>query len=293
MFGKLRRRSASEHRVLIMYLRRLLRLTLPGALAGIVLLMGASDASAQIDEVSSTRTRAKTVIRPKAKPAPRKVDYNRRVTITRVQKKRRKTKTVAKRVVVPLLAAQFRLLTVDKDGIETEVNPLAVFTPRDRLRLSVKTNQKGFLYIIRQLEPDGPGEIIFPTTLVNNGSNFVAANVEYVIPRNCPTDYVPNQRDCALQLVPFSEAPQEYFTLIFTRDSLVDLPDDVRNTRVSLANLMSAGKIEPKTLVDLIDDSGQDLVSQQGDSPYSIRIVNINPKDNEEIIETFVLSKLK
>jgi hypothetical protein len=56
---------------------------------------------------------------------------------------------------------------------------------------------------------------------------------------------------------------------------------------------MSAGKIEAKTMIDLIEDSGQDLVSQQGDSPFAMRIVNINPKDNEEIIETFVLSKMK
>ncbi|HNU08345.1 MAG TPA: hypothetical protein PKO33_11315, partial [Pyrinomonadaceae bacterium] len=71
------------------------------------------------------------------------------------------------------------------------------------------------------------------------------------------------------------------------------LPNDVKNTRVSLANLMSAGKLEAKTLVGLIDDSGQDLISQQGDTPYAVRIVNINPKDNEEIIETFVLGKMK
>jgi hypothetical protein len=81
--------------------------------------------------------------------------------------------------------------------------------------------------------------------------------------------------------------------LIFTRDSLVDLPNDVKNTRVSLTNLMSAGKISAETLIDLIEDSGQDLVSQQGDTPYAMRIGNINAKDNEEIIETFVLGKIK
>jgi hypothetical protein len=46
-------------------------------------------------------------------------------------------------------------------------------------------------------------------------------------------------------------------------------------------------------MIDLIEDSGQDLVSQQGDTAFAMRIVNINPKDNEEIIETFVLSKMK
>ncbi len=218
------------------------------------------------------------------------------MTIYRVDKKSRsnyKKKKTVRKVVVQLLAAQLRLLTVDADGKETETNPLAAFTPNDRLRLSIKTNQRGYLYVIRQTAPDAVGEIIFPTTLVNNGSNYVAANTEYVLPRGCPAEFAPDQRDCALRLTSFDDAPQEFFTLIFTRDSLVDLPNDVKNTRVSLANLMSAGKLEAKTLVDLIEDSGQDLVSQQGDTPFAVRIVNINPKDNEEIIETFVLGKLK
>lgn len=276
-----------------MKFRRLVfRLSLIAAVSA----LSAISVAAQIDDASVLRTKAKTTIRPKAKPVSKRVDIRRKVTIVRVDKKSRsnyrKKKTVRK-IVVPLLAAQFRLLIVDKDGKEAETNPLAAFTPADRLRLSVKTNQRGYLYIIRQLSPESDGEIIFPTTLVNNGSNYVAANTEYVIPRGCPNEFAPDQRDCALRLAPFEQASQEFFTLVFTRDSLVDLPNDVRNTRVSLANLMSAGKLEAKTLVDLIEDSGQDLVSQQGDSPFAVRIVNINPKDNEEIIETFVLGKMK
>ncbi|MBK7707889.1 MAG: DUF4384 domain-containing protein [Acidobacteria bacterium] len=266
------------------------------AFAAAAILLSSVPAAAQIDQVSSVKTRAKTTIRPKAKPVSKKVDIKRKVTIYRVDKKSRsnyKKKKTVRKVVVQLLAAQLRLLTVDADGKETETNPLAAFTPNDRLRLSIKTNQRGYLYVIRQTAPDAVGEIIFPTTLVNNGSNYVAANTEYVLPRGCPAEFAPDQRDCALRLTSFDDAPQEFFTLIFTRDSLVDLPNDVKNTRVSLANLMSAGKLEAKTLVDLIEDSGQDLVSQQGDTPFAVRIVNINPKDNEEIIETFVLGKLK
>ncbi len=259
-----------------------------------ILLIGAGDVSAQVDDVMVVRQKAKVTIRPKAKPVSKKVNITRRVTIVRVQKKsrRKSVKKVVRTIQVPLLAAQLRLLSVDKDGKEVEVAPFVAFTPNDRLRMSIKANQTGYLYVIRQASPEADGEIIFPTTLVNNGSNLVKANVDYVLPRNCPVEYVPEPRNCALQLLPYEQSPQEFFTLIFTRDSLIDLPNDVRNTRVSLANLMSAGKISSKTMIDLIEDSGQDLVSQQGDTAFAIRIVNINPKDNEEIIETFVLSKL-
>ncbi len=272
---------------------------------------GAINASSQTDEVLIVKQKARTAIRPKAKPAPKKIDVAKSVSIVRVEKKSRKNyrkptvaaptksakpksvKPIVKRIEVPLLAVQLKLLLVNKDGSESEVNPLAGFTPNDRLRLSVKANQRGFLYIIHQKSPEEDGEIIFPTTLVNNGSNLVAANYEYIIPSNCPKEVITEPRECALTLLPHTDAPQEFFTFIFTRDQLVDLPDDVKNTRVNLANLMLAGRLQSKTLVDLIEDSGQDLVSQPGDTPFAVRIVNVNANDNEEIIETFVLNKLK
>jgi len=273
----------------------------------LLFLSGAENASAQMDEVVIVKQKARATIRPKAKPAPRKVDVVRKVSIVRVEKKSRKNykkpvissrskvmrKQSVSRLEVQLLALQLRLMMVNRDGSESEVNPLATFTPNDRLRLSVKANQRGFLYIIRQKSPEEEGEIIFPTTLVNGGKNLVSANYEYVIPNYCPKDIIPNLRDCALTLFPYNESPQEFFTLIFTRDQLVDLPDDVNNTRVNIKNLMTAGKLKPKILIDLIEDSNQDLVSQTGDTAFAVRIVNQNPNDNEEIIETFVLNKLK
>ena len=282
--------------------------TVPAMVALLFVFANVENAFGQMDEVMIVKQKAKTTIRPKAKPAPRNIDVVRRVYITRVEKKSRKNyrKTVVvtrkntrgiapkpkvRRLEVPLMALQLRLMLVRKDGGEAEVNPRAAFAPTDRLRLSVKANQRGFLYIIRQKSPESDGEIIFPTPLVNNGNNLVSANYEYILPANCPKNILPNKRDCALTLFPYQEAPQEFFTLIFSRDKLVGLPDDVRNTRVSPASMMSAGKLKSSMLVDLIEDSNQDLVSQTGDSPYAVRIVNINEKDNEEIIETFVLNK--
>ena len=266
------------------------------------------NAAAQMDEVVMVKQKAKTTIRPKARPTAKRVDFVRKVSIVRVDKRSRKNyrkptaptrnvKTVVKkpvrRIEEALLAVQLKLMMVNGDGSESEVNPMATFTPNDRLRLSIKANQRGYLYVIRQKSPEAEGEIIFPSSVVNNGKNLISANYEYVIPNNCPKDAIPNPRDCALVLFPYNESPQEYFTLIFTRDQLVDLPDDVKNARVSLKNLMSGGKLPVKTLIDLIEDSNQDLVSQTGDTPFGVRIVNQNLNDNEEIIETFILNKVK
>lgn len=279
------------------------KIILPAFCAAIVI-FGTEKASAQISEVSSQK--ARTTIKPKAKPTTKKVDYNKRITITRVEKKSRKNykkspttkrNTVAKKPVVKIsvlpLAVQLRLLTVDEDGKETEIDPYSKFTTSDRLRLSLKTNQRGYLYVIHQKAPDVDGEIIFPTPLVNNGSNYIAANKDYILPSNCPKDTISSPIDCSLTLLSSEDAPQEYFTVIFTRDNLVDLPNDVRNKRGSLQNLVSAGKIPFSSIVDLIEDSGQDLVIQPGDTPAAMRIINKNVKDNEEIIETFIIDKAK
>lgn len=261
-----------------------------------------SNSFAQLDEFS----KAKRTIKPKAKPVAKKVDVTKTVMITRVEKRNRTTyrktatgktvktvvrKPVVRKVKVPLLAAQLRLMLVNPDGTDQEVDPQAKFLPNDRLRLSFKTNQAGYLYVIRQRSPDEDGELIFPTMLVNNGSNLVKANYEYILPKNCPKAQIPDPINCSLSLFSIEEAPQEYFTLIFTRDRYVDLPNDAKNSRVNVKSLMSAGKIDVKTLVGLIEDSNQDLIAQQGDSQYAMRIVNVNAKDNEEIIETFVLDK--
>lgn len=264
--------------------------------------------AAQLDEVLIVKQKPKTTIAPRAKSAPRKIDVARRYSIVRVEKKSRKNyikpvvaakntrgaarNPIVKRLRVPLMALQLRLILVNKDGSESEVNPQATFTPNDRLRLSVKANQRGFLYIIRQKSPEAEGEIIFPSKLVNNGNNFVSANYEYVLPTNCPKNIIPNTRDCALTLFPYKESPREFFTLIFSRDRLVGLPDNVKNTSVSAANMMSSGRMKASSLIDLIDDSAQNLVAQKGDTEFAVRIVNVNENDNEEIIETFVLNKI-
>ena len=264
------------------------------------IVFGVSRASAQISEVSSQK--ARTTIKPKAKPVTKKVDYNKRITIVRVEKKSRKNyqqtkttkkttrQTVVRKISVLPLAVQIRLLTVDKTGKETEVDPQTPFNTDVRLRLSLKANQRGYLYVIHQKSAEADGEIIFPSQLFNNGSNYVAANKEYVLPSNCPKEITPI--DCSLTLLPFETAPMEFFTLVFTRDQLVDLPNDVGNKRVSLAKLREGtGKIKAETLVSLIEDSGQNLVAQQGDTPFAVRIINTNVKDNEEIIETFIINK--
>lgn len=205
---------------------------------------------------------------------------DRPVRIVRKKKANRRPVRRAKAVErAPLLKLEWRVYKVREDGSQEETSPLALFHNGDRLRVSVRTNQDGYLYIVHQASPTSPGLIIFPDSRLNNGSNVVAKSQEFVLPSNCPVS-IP-RRDCALIVGP--PAGQELFHLLFTRDPFTDLP--------STASEAPGGGIPPDVLMKMKSDSGQVLKRQRGSTPLSILVINTNTRDNEDIIETLVLNK--
>lgn len=207
---------------------------------------------------------------------------DRPVRIQRKAKPNRVRKPTTRRrqrvVQAPLLKLQWRVLKVREDGTDEETSPIAVFHTGDRLRLAVKANQDGYLYIIHQESPTSPGQIIFPDSRLNGGRNDVGKYQELILPSNCPAGIT--RRNCALPVVP--PAGREVFTLVFTRDPIIDLP----NTATE-----AAGGIPVETLVRLKAGSGQTLRRIKGSTPLSVMVVNTNTKDNEDIFETLVLNK--
>jgi hypothetical protein len=181
-------------------------------------------------------------------------------------------------VQAPLLKLQWRVLKVAEDGSDQETSPLAMFHTGDRLRLAVRTNQDGYLYIVHQSSPTSPGQIIFPDSRLNGGRNDVSKNTEVILPSNCPAGLA--RRDCALPVMP--PAGREVFTLVFTRDPITDLPNSATE---------AGGGIPVETLVKLKADSGQVLKRIKGSTPLSVLVVNTNTRDNEDIFETLVLNK--
>jgi hypothetical protein len=204
---------------------------------------------------------------------------DRPVTITRKPKTNRK-RPVRRPVVVQahLLKIEWKLLKVNSDGSQGETNPLSTFYTGDHLRLVVKANQNGYLYIIHQDNPTAPGQIIFPDSRLNNGRNDVSKLQEITLPSSCPADITPF--DCAVIVRP--PAGAELFTLVFTRDPIINLPDNATD---------ASGGIPAAALVKLKQDSGQTLVRGKGGSPYSVLVTNTNLKDNEDLFETLVLKK--
>jgi hypothetical protein len=200
------------------------------------------------------------------------------VTIIRKAKSTRKSPETSKGVErVPLLKLEWRLLRVSRDGSEEEVSPMQGFRAGERLRISVRANQDGYLYVVHQRSATSDGRLIFPDLQLNNGSSSIGSS-EIVLPSNCPSDV--ERRDCALILSRSNGT--ELLHLFFSRDPYKELPLTVYET---------PEKISAETLLKLKSESTQTLRRQKGSTPLSELLTNINTRDNEEIVETLELQK--
>jgi hypothetical protein len=211
--------------------------------------------------------------------------------VTRVAKKKR-TRTPPKKKYtppkklkvnedyVPLLSLVAQLYKVDNFNENMSINPFVQVPFGTRLRIAIKPNQEGYLYIIHQRSSEEDGMVIFPSPTINNGSNYVADNQEYIVPSNCTDRPGIN---CVLPVLP--PVGTEVFTFIFSRDRVDDLPND--------AEAASRVRLTPQQILQFYLESGQKLCeSQLKDIPTALKIVNTNTKDNEEIIKTFFLNKV-
>ena len=199
------------------------------------------------------------------------------VTIFRREKLTRRSSSKGKPVEkAPLLKLEWSLYKVSQDGSEEETGE-RIFKRDDRLRLSVRTNQDGYLYVIHQKSPSSPGEVVFPDSKLNNGSSSVYKSEEFVLPSNCPVKT--SRRDCALILT--FPAAEEIIYLFFSRDPFNDLPGSASEVT----------EISPQTLEKLMDDAAKDLKPQPGSRPFSELLVNFNPRDNEDIVKKIMLGK--
>ncbi len=190
--------------------------------------------------------------------------------------------------IVPLLTLQWQVLKRAQAGKIQATNPLTLFHSGDQLRLAIKVNQEGYLYIIHQTEGQ-PGTIVFPDSRIDNGQNYVKKDQECIIPNYCPS-FKNAAEDCWWTMD--NNQGKEIFTVIFSRD----LP-------ISLKHVIEAGGIvEQKFIDDLKIKSGQQLkyngqktgtfntTRNTDEGRYITFVSNINQRDNEELIETIVLN---
>ena len=96
---------------------------------------------------------------------------------TRVQN----ASSVSGEVVGPPLALKYRLLKRTLEGRYDEVDTDTVFRSGDKIRVSVESNDNGYLYIVQQ-GSSKTWNLLFPNEETESGSNRIQRNREYDLP---------------------------------------------------------------------------------------------------------------
>jgi len=205
------------------------------------------------------------------------------VTVNRVKKVNRQPPRGPKIQKAALLTLQWHLLQQTDSGSAADADASREFQTGDRFRLSVTTNQAGYLYIVNQ--PEGKdGVLLFPDLRINKGRNNVLKDKEYVIPSYCPDFDDP--KDCWFRFQ--APAGTETLIIIFSRQRITTLPNQIAKPYAPVKR----SKVD-----QLISSSGQNKTETTGELTiprqkavrYATWVQNTNLKDNEELIATIEL----
>ena len=212
---------------------------------------------------------------------PQKVE--RKAKPRRRYRPRARVRTRPKVETAPLLTVQYRLIKIRPDGTQLDIHPASQLNAGDLLRLAVTPNQEGFLCIIHQYEGED-GQILFPNSRVNDGQNFVAKNQEFLLPPpNCGE---PDPRRCWYAVTP--SAKKEYFIVVFSRDLILDLPNQAAAATLAAGGAVPRGVIED--YMKAVNPADYVITGRPRDarvgtaSPYAVWVINKNRSDNEEIV---------
>ena len=225
------------------------------------------------------------------KPSGSSSVWTEETKVVRKAKPNRKSRRPRPKVEkVPLLTLEYRVLKRGQDGTSIEANPLTLFHAKDRVRVAVKANQAGYLYIINQTEDQNGNvvvkpRLIFPDSRIKDGQNFVKMNEEILLPAFCSPGY-DDHGVCWWKMD--DKSGSETMILIFSRDLITDLEDNTVAGVVKqsyIAQLKAGSDQRKKT-------SRPDLSPSQGGGAgrYITWVTNTNTKDNEELIETISLN---
>jgi hypothetical protein len=239
-------------------------------IAGMVLLavLGAPRVNAQLVDPRSDK--------PVAVQVKRTVTVKHRRVVTHVT------------IRAALLSVEVRLYTVNSADANTPTNLINVFPSGSRLRIGVRTNQSGYLYIIRQPSLNEDGEIVFPDVRVNSGQNRISKSYdELILPQNCSPPFT--GANCSLLLLPpLQQTGQEIYSFIFTRDLTNELLQEVLQQATQAGGKLKADYLKQAYAKS---GSGKNIKVVDGKGEYWMRIVNVNPRDNDEIIYPAPLNK--
>lgn len=207
----------------------------------------------------------------------------------------------------PLLSLQWWLMIRGRDCRPQEVDSKAFFAAGDHLRVGIKTNQSGHLYVIVSGKGDSEGVLQFPDPRIGQNGNEIVKNRVIIAPYKCDLagsdSYCPPKadsvNDCWWEFT--GRRGEIVVTLIFSREEISTLEALIKQAR---PNPQGSTDL-PKVSSALLDEIKREAAAKENferkefsPSPtkegtiadnFRTQVLNTNRQNNEEIIETFTL----
>lgn len=185
----------------------------------------------------------------------------------------------------PPLGLELQLLKKTPAGRAEGINPLSTFFTDDQLRIWVRPNYDGYLYVFNHSEtPDGRPlnhpQLIYPDSRIDSGRNFLRQGQEYILPGGCLDGANPDE--CWYTITP--PVGNEVFTIVYSRELLLSLLD------------RQSGINQQQVLEELVQINAPFVRRTSGSSNgrnveqlFSIFITSTNPNKRAELIERFLI----
>lgn len=196
----------------------------------------------------------------------------------------------------PLLTLKYQVLMRGDGGMAQRVDAAKKdFKVGDQLKLAVTPNQNGFLYVVHHSVDnnnkviDQP-HVIFPNPGINDGRNEVKKDEQYLVPKYCPQFEDPS--DCWWEITPPNG--KDFFTVIFSRDEISDLPskltnEDSNNDKDAIAMNIIAQVKNTSNTKDIARADKIKINSRSTTESDGTYVQNTSKTDNEELFDTIEL----
>ncbi|MBI4748931.1 MAG: DUF4384 domain-containing protein [Acidobacteria bacterium] len=183
------------------------------------------------------------------------------------------------------LGLELQLLKKSPTGRAEAVNPLSTFFTDDQLRIWVRPNYDGYLYVFNHSEtPDGrplnQPQLIYPDSRIGNGRNFLRQGQEYILPGECLDGTNPDE--CWYTITP--PVGNEVFTIVYSRELLLSLVD-----RQSGINQQQVLEELVQTTAPFVRRTSGGTNGRNFERLFSIFITSTNPNKRAELIERFLI----
>ena len=179
------------------------------------------------------------------------------------------------------MGLRYSVLKQRDDGTYQEISPEAVFHAGDRIRLSLMSNQPGYLYVVEQ-GSSGKWIPLYPADKAAEDSNRLSAGQEYLVPGRGAWEFK-------------GEAGQERLFVLLSREPETDLTGMIatlRDRQDGLDNKQVSRLRNEVQSRDLVFTNADDPTTESGDADKASYVVNkaSNKTADPRVIVDVVLS---